>query len=229
MFFGLRATPTTTAIRMPSKSGGIVEGIHDGATRAAIAEVMRSVRSVSKDQVNSAQHFRFRGIDDVLNAVGPAIRDQNITVMPYVEEIQHESRTTGGGKLVSHYRVRVRYHFQVPHGEVMVAVSAGEAMDFGDKGLTKAMSVAYRTLWIQALALPTGERDPDQDTYEVEPQTDDSQAVNVLRKAILKELTGRTPPWTLSQIEADFADKVGGSIRDASVDALRLYLDKVRQ
>lgn len=211
--------------------GGTVEGIHDGATRAAIVSLMEAVRSVSKAQRNENQGFQFRGIDDVLNAVGPAIRDCHITVRPRVKDIQHEVRTLRGDRTINHYVVRVDYDFQVPHGEVHTVEAAGEAMDAGDKGLAKAQSVAYRTALIQMLALPTGERDPDQDSYEMEPEpVGESQAVNVLRKAILKELTGRTPPWTLAQIEADFADKMSGTdIRDAPVDALRLYLEKVRQ
>jgi hypothetical protein len=39
-------------------------------------------------------------------------------------------------------------------------------MDSGDKAVPKAMSVAFRTALLQALALPTDEPDPDASTYE---------------------------------------------------------------
>src|SRR5690606_34079164 len=42
----------------------------------------------------------------------------------------------------------------------------GEAMDSGDKATSKAMSVAFRTALIQALALPTDEPDPAESTYQ---------------------------------------------------------------
>ncbi len=39
-------------------------------------------------------------------------------------------------------------------------------MDSGDKATAKAMSVAYRIALIQALNAPTGDPDPDTQTYE---------------------------------------------------------------
>lgn len=226
---------------MRSKFGGTVDGIHDGATRAAIVSLMEAVRSVGKGQRNDSQGFQFRGIDDVLNAVGPAIRDCHITVKPRVQEIKHEVRALRGDRTINHYIVRVDYDFQVPHGEVHTVEAAGEAMDSGDKGLSKAQSVAYRTALIQMLALPTGERDPDKDTYEIdgepqgqtygapEPRAESSEAVNALRKEILRVLTSRRPPWTLPQIERDFDLQIGGQIRDAPAEKLQAYLDLVKQ
>ena len=217
-----------------------MEGTHDGATRAAIVEVMRTVRAVGKDDVNEAQQFKFRGIDAVLNAVGPALRDHGVTVMPWVEDIKHDIRLSRNDKSVNHYVVQMQYTFQVPHGEMLTMRSAGEAMDAGDKGLSKAMSVAYRVGLIQMLALPTGDKDPDHDVYEMDepqgqtygapaPRAESNEAVNVLRKEILRVLTSRKPPWTLNQIEGDFNLQIGGQIRDAPADRLQAYLDMVKQ
>jgi hypothetical protein len=64
-------------------------------------------------------------------------------------------------------RVTVRYRFVGPGGDALETVVAAEAMDAGDKATSKAMSVAFRTALLQALALPTDDKDPDQDTYEV--------------------------------------------------------------
>lgn len=43
----------------------------------------------------------------------------------------------------------------------------GEGMDTGDKSTTKAMSVAMRTMLWQVFMVPTEDRDPDHDVYEV--------------------------------------------------------------
>ena len=40
----------------------------------ALSKVMGEVQSVRKDGRNQAQKFNFRGIDSVVNAVGPALR-----------------------------------------------------------------------------------------------------------------------------------------------------------
>ena len=42
--------------------------------QAALAAVMADVTHVGKEGKNSAQGYSFRGIDGVLNAVGPALR-----------------------------------------------------------------------------------------------------------------------------------------------------------
>ena len=50
-------------------------------------------------------------------------------------------------------------------GSTLTATVAAEAWDTGDKATPKAMSVAFRTALLQALALPTDEPDPDSHTY----------------------------------------------------------------
>jgi hypothetical protein len=58
------------------------------------------------------------------------------------------------------------YGVKYEQEEIEMEVCA-EAIDSGDKSTAKAMSVAYRTALLQALTLPTDEKDPDHDQYEV--------------------------------------------------------------
>jgi hypothetical protein len=57
--------------------------------------------------------------------------------------------------------VRVRYRFLAPDGSHVDVVVPGESLDKSDKGVAKAMSVAYRIALIQLFCLPTDEPDPD--------------------------------------------------------------------
>ena len=52
----------------------------------ALANVMADVQSVSKSERNTHQNFSFRGIDAVLNAVGPAFRKHGVIVLPEVTD-----------------------------------------------------------------------------------------------------------------------------------------------
>ena len=70
---------------------------------------------------------------------------------------------------MAHVSVRVRYRFMAPDGSHVDAVVPAEAFDSGDKAVSKAMSVAFRTALIQALTLPTNEPDPDAEVYERAP------------------------------------------------------------
>lgn len=120
-----------------------------------MAEVMNEVRSVAKSDENSHFGFKFRGIDTVLEKVAPALRSAGVVTIPELLEQTTEER----GKSLR-VVVKVAYHFHGPAGDRLTAVVPGEAMDAQDKASSKAMSVAYRTALIQALAIPTGERDP---------------------------------------------------------------------
>jgi ERF superfamily protein len=137
----------------------------------AITEAKKSIGAVGKTQQNVQQHFRFRGIDNVVNAVAPAFSELGIIVVPELQEHEYETITTSGGKPMGHVTVVVKYTFYGPAGDSLAAVVAGEAFDAGDKAVAKAMSVAFRTALLQTLTLPTDEPDPDSETYERSART----------------------------------------------------------
>lgn len=137
---------------------------------AALAAVMAEVPVVAKADRNQAQGFVFRGIDSVLNAVGPALRNHEVVVVPQVEQVDMSTVEVGSRRTpMAHVTLRVRYRFCAGDGSSVDAVVPAEAFDSGDKAVSKAMSVALRTALIQALALPTGEPDPDSVSYERAP------------------------------------------------------------
>lgn len=134
-----------------------------------LIDVMRDVEAVKKTERNTSQNFSFRGIDSVVNAVGPALRKHGVVVVPEVLE-HHLSTVEVGQKRtqMGHVLVKVRYSFFGDKGleDVISCIVLGESMDSGDKATPKAMSVAFRIALLQALALPTDEPDPDSYAYE---------------------------------------------------------------
>lgn len=135
--------------------------------QAALAAVMADVREVRKTERNEAQRFTFRGIDAVLNAVGPALRTHGVIVMPRVLDYTYGTVEVGQRRTaMGHVIVTVEYTFVGPSGDTLTSVVIGESMDSGDKAVAKAMSVALRTALLQALALPTDDPDPDATSYE---------------------------------------------------------------
>lgn len=129
--------------------------------------VMNDVQSVAKNERNSAQNFNFRGIDAVINAVGPAFRSHGILVLPAVMRNEYSQVEVGKNRTsMGHARLEVEFTFVAGDGSQCSAIVPAEAMDSGDKATAKAMSVALRTALLQVLALPTDEPDPDASTYE---------------------------------------------------------------
>lgn len=132
----------------------------------ALSKVMAEVQAVRKDSKNQAQRFNFRGIDAVMNAVGPALRKHGAIILPEDVEVHRSNGTTANGKQTTEVVAKVTYRVYGPAGDSIHGKVAAEAMDFGDKAIAKAMSVAYRTFLLQALTIPTDEPDPDSESYE---------------------------------------------------------------
>ncbi len=132
-----------------------------------LAAVMADCTHVLKKDRNEHQRFLFRGIDAVVNAVGPVLRKHAVIVMPQIRECTYETVVTTTGKPSTACRVLVDYVFVSGRdGSTVVASVAAEAWDAGDKATPKAMSVAMRTALLQALALPTDDPDPDSLSFE---------------------------------------------------------------
>lgn len=142
----------------------------DPGVIAALAAVMEEVREVGKDGYHDAPgaKFKFRGIDAVVNAVGPALRKHHVVVTPQLVSVDRRDVQTSGGKASRETTVVVKYVWTGPDGSTLESVVPGEAMDNGDKGTAKAMSVAFRIALLQALCLPTDDADPDTHQYERE-------------------------------------------------------------
>lgn len=138
----------------------------EGGIYAALAAVMADCKAVAKRDANTEQRYYFRGIDAVVNAVGPILRDHRVTVMPMLVHVDYGERVSKAGALGTICRVVVDYVFTAIDGSSITTRVAAEAMDYSDKATAKAMSVAFRTALLQALALPTDDKDPDAETPE---------------------------------------------------------------
>lgn len=152
-----------------------------GAIYTAISGVMKDVGAVGKDKYNEMQRYKFRGIDDVMNALHPAMAAHRVFVAPEVLESSREERRSkkydrqGNEResLLIYSIVKVRYRFYTDDGSSVEAVVIGEAMDSGDKSMNKAMSAAFKYACFQTFCIPTEEmKDSETDSPEPEPKTD---------------------------------------------------------
>lgn len=166
----------------------------------AWAAVMAEVRELGKDQQHNSPgaRFNFRGVDDVMNAVGPALRRHQVAVVPTGVNLQTRATQTSTGKAAQEALVMVTYAIHGPAGDSMAGGSAGGAMDSGDKGVPKAMSVAFRTFLLQSLCLPTHDTDPDAEAYERGTQ----QPAEDPRTVALRGIANAQNRATLEQIKA---------------------------
>jgi hypothetical protein len=126
----------------------------------ALLKTRHDVGIIGKGDRNTFHNFAYRGIDAVLNRVGPALLANEINVIPELRQLDSRDITTDKGKRAREVTVTVAYTYQGPEGDSLVTVVAGEASDLGDSAVSKAMSVALRIAHTQMLQIPTGESDP---------------------------------------------------------------------
>jgi hypothetical protein len=186
---------------------------------------MRAIPAVPKGDRNTAQNFSFRGIDAVMNAVGPKLREHGVLVLPQVQEHHNENVTVGrNATQMRSVVVLVRYVFIGPEGDKLEVEVPGEAMDAGDKAYSKAMSVALRTALLQALSLPTDEKDPDEDTYErASAQTAAPSRAARATNAEPPTQLGRKPKSEADIARDDLLAKIK-ALKLVAADVNRLYL-----
>jgi len=121
----------------------------------ALAAVMAEVGAVGKDRTNAQQGFRFRGIDDVMNALHGPLARHGVLVVPETLERLAETRKTAKGGDMNVVHLHVRFTFHGPAGDMVAGSAWGEAQDSADKATGKAHSMALKTFLLEAFQVPT--------------------------------------------------------------------------
>ena len=137
----------------------------------AIADIMKKGYAIGKEKENAQQHYKYRGIDDVMNTFQPLLAEHGVFVVPEVMEQEREERQSTKGSNLIYSILKMRYTFYSADGTSVSAVVIGEGMDSGDKASNKAMAVAMKYAMFQVFCIPTEEmQDPDAETPEVKPK-----------------------------------------------------------
>ncbi len=141
---------------------------------AAISAVAKDMATtgISKDRKNAQQGFNFRGIDQVYNALAPALVNHGLLILPRITERTVTERTTQKGGVLFYVVVKADFDFvSTEDGSIHTVTTYGEAMDSGDKATNKAMSIAYKYAAFQAFCIPTEETaiDADAEVHHLKP------------------------------------------------------------
>ncbi|ELQ6160103.1 ERF family protein [Cronobacter dublinensis] len=143
---------------------------------SAVAKEMATT-GISKDRTNTQQNFKFRGIDQVYNALAPALVQHGLLILPRITDRTVTERVTQKGGVLFYVVVKAEFDFvSTKDGSVHTVVTYGEAMDSGDKATNKAMSIAYKYAAFQAFCIPTEETaiDADAEVHHIQPADADT-------------------------------------------------------
>lgn len=151
----------------------------------SITKIIAEIPVIKKEKKNLQQHFKFRGIDDVMNAVNPLLAKYKVFIAPQIlEQIREERVSKQGGNLI--YSIcKIKYTFYAEDGTYVDAITIGEGMDSGDKATNKAMAIAMKYALFQVFCIPTEEMiDPDGISPEESEPLINSTIVGALKDVI---------------------------------------------
>lgn len=139
-----------------------------------MSEVMKDIKAVGKDQKNVAQGFKFRGIDQFVNALYPALTKHNVFMTPEViehtEQLKDVTRGNGKAGVDKHVKIIMKYTFHAEDGSSVSSSVPAEGLDSGDKATNKALSAALKYMLIQTFSIPTEDMaEADLESPEITP------------------------------------------------------------
>ncbi len=145
---------------------------------AAIAAVSAQMAKdgIGKSRTNAQQGFKFRGIDETLNALAPVLSAHGLVVLPRMLSRELTERSSRNGGVLFSVVVDAEFDFvAVEDGSKHTIKTYGEAMDSGDKATNKAMSIAYKYAAFLAFCIPVEGMGADADTvvHDVAPTVPD--------------------------------------------------------
>jgi hypothetical protein len=184
-----------------------------------MSEVMKDIGAIGKDQKNQAQGFKFRGIDQFVNSLYPALVKHGVFMAPrsiqHTQELRDVVRGNGKQGVDKHVSILMEYKFYAEDGSsVTIGPIPAEGLDSGDKATNKALSAALKYALIQTFSIPTEDMaEADLESPEIGSSTEKKSDVSKKETVASMEVQQQTVEQTSSLQEETVASKKGSSFR----------------
>jgi hypothetical protein len=134
-----------------------------------MAKILKEIEVIKKEK--QGQNFKYRGIDDVMNALHESFANNEVFITNEVLERSEVERTSKNGGALFYVTLKYKINFHATDGSSVSSTMYGTAMDSGDKADNKCMSIALKYALLQAFLIPTEDMiDPDKDIHDVKPK-----------------------------------------------------------
>lgn len=138
----------------------------------ALTAINKEIEAIEKTQRNTQQGFDYRGIDQVMNDLHALFAKHEVLITSEVLNSLREERINKNGTCLIWSIIDYKFIFTATDGTSISSMARGEAMDSGDKGSNKCISVALKYVLFNMFLIPTKEmKDPDAESHEVAPKT----------------------------------------------------------
>lgn len=120
-----------------------------------LIKVMEDIWYLQKDDEVEFGKTKYKALSEekVTSTIRPSLVKHKILCFPILQEWNREGNIT-------HLNIKYRIQNAEDPDDYIEVVSCGDGADTQDKGSGKAMTYAFKYMWLRLLAIPTGE-DPD--------------------------------------------------------------------
>lgn len=151
-----------------------------------ILNIMRKVEYLAKDDKVEFGNTKYKAMSEekVTSILRKAMIDENVIVYPFDMTESRDGNIT---------HVHVKYRFvDIDDNTSIEVVSCGDGHDTQDKGAGKAMTYAFKYMWLRTFAIPTGD-DPDKiSSEEIDAQEEAERIKTQLIDALkVKSITAK--------------------------------------
>jgi len=137
---------------------------HPQKIYGAMVALMKEIGHIEKGRESTyGGRYKYRGIDDIMAALQPAMIKCGVFVVP--EVLTHTMSEYKAKSLMFRAVVSVRYTFYAEDGSHVSSTVMGEGADVADKAYNKAMAGAMKYAITQALSIPTSEPKDSEDSH----------------------------------------------------------------
>lgn len=156
-----------------------------------IPVIIGSIEAVLKNHKNDKQNYYFRSIDDVYNSVNSAMAKEGVCISVNYEIIKNKTVRIidGYGKEKNAKEVVLKgiYKIYAEDESYIECSTFGEAIDYGDKAINKAMTQSFKYLLFQVFVIPTEEKkDSEFDSSEI-PNKQEQMPKQTLKQETKKD------------------------------------------
>lgn len=138
-----------------------------GKIYSLIPKIMADIQAIGKDQKNLHQNYKFRGIDDMYNAIHPILVKHGVFCCPQVQKTETAEIETSDGKTAFRILHTISHKFYADDGSFIEVIMPGEGIDRSDKASNKAISGAMKYTFIELFSIPTEDiEDSDRESPE---------------------------------------------------------------
>jgi len=141
---------------------------------ARIARVMLKINRLPKSGHNREFGYKYVQDEDVLDTLRPLLAEEGIMILASADSVEQTTVTTSTGKSTIHTLVHFTFTMICETGEMQACKWVGEANDSGDKGVSKAATLAQKYWLLKTFLLSSGDPtdDPDSGVLRKKAQAD---------------------------------------------------------